>query len=277
MIKRILIPTDGYGLEDHVISYVARAFPFAEFHVVSIVNTYERGVQMTTLLYDEMKKAAEEAIYEAEEKLKNFGIHDVKIALLEGLPSREIVRYAKAHDIALIAMRVYSRKHTASAHRLGSTVRNVLKRSRIPVLTVADEVTKLPIKRAVLLTDGTMKTKMAENFAILFSSSYNVEIEAVYFSPTNDEENGKRVIKNLEWKADHWGVKIKGKIIRKDLNEILHEISSGDIVIMGMGRKSMFGYEIGHATLYVVTHSPVPVILVPKYKDKRWSIRTLRK
>ena len=56
MINRILIPTDGYGLEDHVISYVARAFPFAEFHVVSIVNTYERGVQMTTLLYDEMKK-----------------------------------------------------------------------------------------------------------------------------------------------------------------------------------------------------------------------------
>ncbi len=277
MINRILIPTDGYGLEDHVISYVARAFPFAEFHVVSIVNTYERGVQMTTLLYDEMKKAAEEAIYEAEEKLKNFGIHDVKIALLEGLPSREIVRYAKAHDIDLIAMRVYSRKNTASAHRLGSTVRNVLKRSRIPVLTVAEEVTKLPIKKAVLLTDGTMKTKMAENFAILFSSSYNVEIEAIYFSPTDDEERGKKIIKNLEWKAEHWGVKIKGKIIRKDLNEILQEIYSGDIVIMGMGKKSMFGYEIGHVTLYVVTHSPVPVILVPKAKDKRWDKWTSRK
>ena len=68
IIRKILISTDGYGLEDHVISYVVRAFPFAEFHVLSIVNTYERGVQLTNLLYMEMRKSAERAVYEAEEK-----------------------------------------------------------------------------------------------------------------------------------------------------------------------------------------------------------------
>ncbi len=123
MLRKILIPTDDYGLEDHVITYVARAFPFAEFHVISVVNTYERGVQLTNLLYDEMKKAAENAVLEAEQKLGALGITDVKIAVLEGLPSREILRYAIAHDIDMIAMRVYSKKHTASAHRLGSTVK----------------------------------------------------------------------------------------------------------------------------------------------------------
>ena len=72
-------------------------------------------------------------------------------------------------------------------------------------------------------------------------------------------------------------MKIKGRTIREDLKIILQEISKGDIVMMGTGRKSLFGCKIGHVALYVVTHSPVPVILVHKSKDKRWSIRTSRK
>ncbi len=274
MISHILIPTDGYGLEDHVISYVARAFPFAEFHVVSVVNTYERGVELTNILYGEMKKAAENAIFEAEEKLRKLGIEDINVALLEGLPSREIIKYAKAYEIDLIAMRVYTRKHTASAHRIGSTVRNVLKKSRIPVLTVADECDRVPIKKALLLTDGTTKTKMAENFAILFASSYNLNLEAVYFSPNKDNAaHGESILKNLEWKAGHWNVKIRGRVIQNDMSSVISHLVDGDIVIMGMGKRGLFGCNIGHVALYMVTHSPVPVILVHKTRNRRWMKR----
>ncbi len=90
MIKKILIPTDGYGLEDHVIRYVARAFPFADFHVISVVNTYERGVQMTDILYREMKDSARKAIQHAEALLEEEGIHLIHTHILEGLPSRRL-------------------------------------------------------------------------------------------------------------------------------------------------------------------------------------------
>ncbi|HDD57375.1 MAG TPA: universal stress protein, partial [Thermoplasmatales archaeon] len=103
MIKKIVIPTDGYGLEDHVIRYVARAFPFADFHVISVINTYERGVQLTTLLYKEMKESAEKAMSRGKRLLESEGIHDVKTRILEGLPSRKIIEYAKSVDADLIA------------------------------------------------------------------------------------------------------------------------------------------------------------------------------
>ncbi len=275
MIRRILVPTDGYGLEDHVISYVARAFPFAEFHVISVVNTYERGVQLTNLLYEEMSEAAMNAVREATEKLEQYGIHDVKNAVLEGLPSKEIVRYAWVHDMDLIAMRVYSRKHTASAHRLGSTVRNVLVRSRIPVLTVADDVDRLPIRRVLLLTDGTSKTKRAENFAILFASSYGLKMDIVYFlwDTRADEGHAEKIIRNVEWKAQHWGVEIGRKIIEKRIEDMTNHLSGSDIVVMGVGKRGIFRCKIGHVAQYVATHSPIPVIFVKKMKE-RWSKRT---
>ena len=95
MIKNILIPTDGYGLEDHVIRYIAKVFPSSDFYVVSVVNTYERGVQLTNLLYSEMRVNAEKAIERAKNVLEEEGIKNVQCKILEGLPSRIINKYAK--------------------------------------------------------------------------------------------------------------------------------------------------------------------------------------
>ena len=277
MIRRILVPTDGYGLEDHVISYVARAFPDAEFHVISVVNTYERGVQLTNLLYEEMRDSAEKAIMEATRKLEGFGIRDVKPILLEGLPSKEIVKYAKLHDIDLIAMRVYSRRHTASAHRLGSTVRNVMRRSRIPVLTVADECHRIPIRRVLLLTDGTSKTKRAENFAILLASSYGLILDVMYLLwEGGSEEHAGKIINNVVWKAQHWGVKIDRRIIEGDFKRTTEHLLEDDLIVMGVGKPGFFRCKIGHVAQYIATHSPVPVIFVRKMKE-RWLKRTSRR
>jgi len=99
MIKKIVIPTDGYGLEDHVIRYVARAFPSAEFYLMSVINTCERGVQLTTLLYKEMKESAEKAIERGKKLLEEEGAKNVKTRILEGLPSKKIVDYAWRRDV----------------------------------------------------------------------------------------------------------------------------------------------------------------------------------
>jgi len=276
MIKKILVPTDGYGLEDHVIKYVARTFPFADFHVVSVVNTYERGVQLTDILYEEMKESAKKAIERGEKLLEEQGIHMIHTKILEGLPSKEIVKYAKEHNMDLIAMRVYCRKSTASAHRLGSTVKNVLKRSQIPVLTLAEECDKHEIKKILLLTDGTAKSKRAENYAILLASSYGARIEIMYLKGEKNGEHEKK-LKSVAWKAEYWNIEVKSSVEDiEDREAIMRHFANNDIVVMGIGKKILLWRKIGHMTQFVATHSPIPVIFVSALK-KRWSQRIQRK
>ncbi len=276
MIKNILIPTDGYGLEDHVIRYVARAFPFAKFYVISVINTYERGVQLTDILYKEMRESAVRAIERAEELLKQEGIDFVHANILEGLPSRSILKFAKSHDIDLIAMRVYCRKSTASAHRLGSTLRNVLRRTSIPVLTLAEECYKVPIKRILLLTDGSGKSKMAENYAILLSSSYKADLEILYIQEPGEEYHRKK-LENVAWKASHWNINVNlAEKKLENMNAIIEHFENNDLAVMGIGKKRLFWREIGHLSRFVATHSPIPVIFVGSLKT-RWFQRMRRK
>ncbi|EDY36207.1 universal stress protein family [Aciduliprofundum boonei T469] len=272
MIKRILVPTDGYGLENHVIKYVARVFPFADFHVVSVINTYERGVQLTSILYEEMKESAKKAVEEGKKLLENEGIHNVSFRILEGLPSREIVRYARENDIDLIAMRVYCRKSTVSAQRMGSTVANVLKRTHIPVLTLAEEIKKSEIKKVLLLTDGTAKSKRAENYAILLASSFGAGMEVLYIKDKKDGEHVKK-LDNVVWKASHWNIEVKKNIeSMENKDALLSHFNRNDIVVMGVGKKILFWRKIGHIAMFVATHSPIPVIFVNSFK-KGWSQR----
>ncbi len=280
MIKRIVIPTDGYGLEDHVIKYVANAFPSAEFYLISVVNTCERGVQLTNLLYKEMRESAERAIERGKGLLEEEGIKstNIKSRILEGLPSKRIIKYANRKDADLIAMRVYSRKATTSAQRIGSTVKNVLKRSHVPVLTLAEECNKFPIKKVLFATDGSGKSKRAKNFAILFSSYYKTELEVLHVIEDNEREShGKNVLKNVEWKASFMNVKVKKSLEKGDVAEkILQHAMNNDILIMGIGRQFLFMHYLGHVTQAVCTHAPIPVIFVRCIK-KRWEKRELRK
>jgi len=278
VIKRIVIPTDGYGLEDHVIRYVARAFPFADFYVISVINTYERGVQLTTLLYKEMKESAEKAVERGRNILEEEGIHNIKTRVLEGLPSKKITEYARKKDADLIALRVYSRKTTVSAQRIGSTIKNVLRKCTTPVLTLAEECERYPIKNVLFATDGTRKSERAKNFAILFSSAFKTNLEVLYVTQNkNDEEHAHRVLKNAEWKASFLNVKVKKSIENGEIVEkIIEHAKNNDLIIMGTGRKFFLWHYVGHVTQAVCTHSPVPVILVRCIK-KRWEKRISRK
>jgi nucleotide-binding universal stress UspA family protein len=274
VIKKTLIPTDGYGLEDHVVRYVAKAFPLSEFHVVSVVNTYERGVQLTNLLYQEMKASAEKAIERAKSLLEEENIKEVQCRILEGLPSRTINRYAKRNDIDLIAMRVYSRKSTASAQRMGSTIKNVIKKSTTPVLTLSEECARIPIRKILFSTDGTRKSKRAKNFSILFASIYKTKLEALHVMNTGgDRQYADNLVTNVEWKASFVDVKVKKSLETGDAAEkIIGYAADNDVLIMGVGRKILLWPYVGHVTQTVVTHSYIPVILVPHIK-KRWKKR----
>ncbi|RLI65401.1 MAG: universal stress protein [Candidatus Asgardarchaeum californiense] len=274
MIKKIVIPTDGYGLEDHVIRYVARAFPFADFYVISVINTYDRGVQLTTLLHKEIKESAEKALHRAKNILEDEGIHNIKLKVLEGIPSQKIAEYARKKDADLIALHVYSRKRTVSSQRMGSTIKSVLKRCTPPVLTLTEECKNFPIKNILFATDGTRKSERAKNFAILLSSALKANLEVLHVSQGSEgDEHARNILINTEWKASFLNVKVKKSMDQGDIAEkILEYAKNNDLIVMGIGRRILFWHYIGHITQAVCTHSHIPVILVCSIK-KRWEKR----
>lgn len=273
MIKKIVIPTDGYGLEDHVIRYLARAFPFADFYIISVINTFERGVQLTNLLYKELKGSAERAVEHGKALLEEEGIHNAKTRILEGLPQKMIVDYANRRDADLIALMVYSRKATVSAQRMGSTIRGVLRRSSIPVLTLAEDCERFPIRNILFATGGTRKAETAKNFAILLSSVFKANLEVLYVMENDRDEHAERILKNVEWKASFMNVDVKKSIERGDaVEKILEHSKHNDLIVMGTGKKFLLWHFVGHVTRAVCTHSPVPVIVVRSIK-KRWMKR----
>ncbi len=278
MIKKIVIPTDGYGLEDHVIRYVARAFPFADFHVISVINIFERGVQLTNLLYREMKEGAEKAVEHGRRILEEEGIHNATTRILEGFPPKKIVDYAKRRDADLIALRVYSRRSTVSPQRMGSTIKGVLRSSNIPVLTLAEECERYPIRNILFATCGTRKAETAKNFAILLSSVLKARLEVLcVIERDTSEEYANRVVRNVEWKASFMNVETKGVVEEGDAVERILEYADGnDLVIIGTGKKILFWHSIGHVTEAVCTHSPIPVLVVRSLK-KRWKKRIYRR
>jgi len=158
---------------------------------------------------------------------------------------------------------------------LGSTLRNVLHRSNIPVLTLAEECNKIPIKRILLLTDATAKSKRAENYAILLSSTYRARLEILYLR--SDQEDVKKKLNNVAWKASYWQIEVsKASESIDDMDAIRKHFESNDLIVMGPGKRILFWIKIGHLSQFVATHSPIPVIFVSSLK-KRWYQRISHK
>ena len=82
----------------------------------------------------------------------------------------------------------------------------------------------------------------------------------------------EKILKNVEWKAHFWNVDVERKVVNS-YDSLVQRMKENDMVIMGIGKKTIFGCKIGHLAQFVATHSPVPVIFVHKMKE-RWSGRT---
>ncbi len=110
----------------------------AELHTIFVINTTtfesipETGVWTKTK--NILKNEGEEANKKVKEKCKEEDI-DSKSQILEGVPDKQIIEYAKNNDIDLIVMGTSSKKGV-DKFLLGSVAEKVLRSSDIPVLVV---------------------------------------------------------------------------------------------------------------------------------------------
>ena len=141
MYDRILVPTDGSGgtrrAVDHALELAATHD--ATVHTVYVVNTASyasftiEGASWENV-GDMLRDEGQQAVAEVERLAEGAGV-PVETRVLDGSPSREIVRYAEREDCDLIVMGTHGRGGIDRL-LLGSVAERVVRSSNIPVLTV---------------------------------------------------------------------------------------------------------------------------------------------
>jgi nucleotide-binding universal stress UspA family protein len=145
MFKKILVPSDGSELASKIIS-----------QVVDLAKTHQAEVILLHVAYTEYGEASPGTMVQAvaqeaarcsavlgqqAREIQAQGIN-VKVDCAEGSPAREIINYAKANSVDLIAMASHGRG--GLAWMLGSVAEKVLSHSNIPVLIYRVLEAKLP-------------------------------------------------------------------------------------------------------------------------------------
>ncbi|WP_122090310.1 universal stress protein [Halalkalicoccus subterraneus] len=140
MYERILVPTDGSaGVERAIEQAVALASVHgASIHAVFVVNTANFASLPMETSWEGVSDMLREDGKEALERVREIAEREdvpIETGLIEGTPSKEIVRYATEQGCDLIVMGTHGRGGIDRL-LLGSVAERVVRGSPVPVLTV---------------------------------------------------------------------------------------------------------------------------------------------
>ena len=140
LYDRILVPTDGSAEGERAVAHALdlAAVHGAAVHAIHVVDSARyAGMPMEASwegVGELLRGDADEAV-DAVEGLAAGTDVDVETAVVEGSPSREIVRYAEGNDFDLVVMGTHGRGGIDRL-LLGSVAEKVVRGSAVPVLTV---------------------------------------------------------------------------------------------------------------------------------------------
>ncbi|MCL9816217.1 universal stress protein [Natronocalculus amylovorans] len=140
LYNRILVPTDGSVKGERAIAHAVTLAKIhgAAVHALYVVNTASyAGLPMESSWegVDEMLRAdAKDAVAVVKELGESAGV-PVETAVVDGAPSKQIVKYAEREGCDLIVMGTHGRGGIDRL-LLGSVAEKVVRGSNIPVLTV---------------------------------------------------------------------------------------------------------------------------------------------
>ena len=149
MFKKILVPLDGSELAAKILTDVIAVAKCMNSQVTLLHVCYFPSVAATESLPPKMAREAEEkeakdcAIFlgKAAKELQLQGLN-VNHECVEGVPAREIIAYADANKMDLIAMATHGRGEVEWV--LGSTAEKVVAHATVPTLLFRVMETQIP-------------------------------------------------------------------------------------------------------------------------------------
>ncbi len=232
MFKKILIATDNSPLMRNAIQYTANAFPYADFHLINVVNTSDGSIPQTPMIQKHLKDISKDALKKGRKILKQMGIEEVKLAMPEGVPSKEIMKYISEKDIDLIVMATHSKSGTQRVH-IGDTALHSLQITHIPTLVFActceiEQPTKIfnPTTFSKYSVEGTM-------LALKMAKYHGADLTVYHFGEIDAEAS----VKKIQRMAKKEGVPLK--LVRKpgaSDEDILEQVGKYDLMVGSRGR-----------------------------------------
>ncbi len=136
----LLVPTDGSdcaeGAADHAIALATETG--ASLHVVHAVDPgVAWGGVDSAMILDALEEHGERAIRRVVERAADADVPTVEAAVVSGPPSRAIVDYADEQNVDCVVMGTHGRTGLGR-HLIGSVTERVVRRSRVPVLALAE-------------------------------------------------------------------------------------------------------------------------------------------
>lgn len=232
MFERILIATDNSPLMRNAIQYTGRAFPFADYHLINVINTTDGSIPHTPLMRRHLKGISRDALEKGRVMLEEMGINDIKLAMPGGTPSKEIMRYTTANNIDLIVLATHSKIGSQRVH-IGETARNSLQITHIPALVFSCRCEPVIPKRIINISSFSKYSVEATTLAIELAKHFGAKLTTYHIGKNDPGAAGDRLTGLARKKGVDFDIIIdKGATDEK----ILERAKGYDLTIASRGR-----------------------------------------
>lgn len=298
-VKQILFPTDFSTCANQAMAYtleLARRFG-AKLHVLHAMDLgSDDPLNASYYLHDRskvrelMKKAANKLITTALEKhdIEELSIH--RVCKWGTNPGRVILEYAAERDIDIIVLGTHGHRGLQRVF-LGSVAEQVVRRARCPVITIREQLDRLPrvdLRNILVPTDFSDHSLHALLHAKHLAASTGARLQvlhvtdpAVYhvlYHPTPgslDETKDRLAIdateKLMQLKRETGGPDVNAEIYVESGHTVRSIVNFAnnrktDLIVLGShGRTGAKHFLLGSVAEKVVRHALCPVLTVKAF------------
>ncbi len=241
MFEKILIATDNSPLIKNAIEYTGTIFPYADYHLINVINTSDGSIPQTELMQSKMAEISQEALDNGEDILNDMGIEDVKKKKPKGTPSKEIMRYVDKMDIDVLVMATHSKTGAQRVH-IGETALHSLQVTSIPSLVFSCECPVRTPEKIFNPTTFSSYSMDATMIALELAEYFGASLTSYHIGENDPGSFSRRVKKRAEKTGIDYTLEIeKGASDEK----ILHRSKEFDFIVGSRGRKGL-AYKFRH-------------------------------
>ena len=235
MFDKIVIATDDSPIMDTAMRYTTNLFPDSEYYLRSVVNTTDRSIPQNITMREEKRKVATEALDDGKEVLNEEGISPVEIRKPEGVPSKEMKKYADEVNADLLVLASHSKMGAQRVH-IGETTLNYLKVTSHPSLIFPRCCPPGIPNKIFNPTTFSSYSEEATMIALDLAHHFDASLTTFHFDDDDPGPSSRRIKKRAEQMDVDYTLEIKKGASDQ---EIIDRMRDFDFLIGSRGRKGI--------------------------------------
>jgi nucleotide-binding universal stress UspA family protein len=248
-------------------------------HVIHVLPKFSDWIYETTFSEDiELFKTVEKTKKKSISKIQNYSKKSqipFKIEVLEGKASEELIEYSKKNKIDMIFA---GRRGISEIEEIivGSTTSRLIRSSSIPVFVVPKPKRGVKIKNILSPIDLRESSMTELRYSIALAKQLGATVTVVHISEFFNykvpvfirDKLISKINDKIDKIAKETKYEIKQKIYEigdpaKKIIEISKRISTDLIILATHQRKGIEKFFLGSISEKVLTHSNIPVLILP--------------